>query len=300
MDLRHLRYFIAVAEERSFIVAAEKRLHVAQPSLSRQIRDLELEVGAQLIIRGPRGMDLTASGRVFLDQVKLALAQIDVACDAAKQAGRAAKASFVLGFLTGYELEWLPEVLKLLQHELHNTEIIIHSGSSPELTQALLRGEVDLAFTRPNKDVKDIVFQTLAEEALVLVLPENHPLAKNKEIDIQDIAGETFISVSKSRAPFLRQLIDGYLERSGVRLTPGYDTENLPMAISLVLSTPGVSLLPAYARKLLPPSVVSRPLLGDAPLIELAIAHNKLKMSPLLEYVLSRANELVTREPNSA
>src|ERR1700739_1982784 len=104
MELRHLRYFIAVAEEAGLTLAAERRLHVAQPSLSRQIRDLELEVGAQLLIRGPRGMELTQPGRAFLDHAKLALAQIEVACDAAKRAGQAAKTPFVVGFLTGYEM----------------------------------------------------------------------------------------------------------------------------------------------------------------------------------------------------
>jgi len=292
MDLRHLRYFVAVAEERSFIVAAEKRLHVAQPSLSRQIRDLELEVGAQLLIRGPSGMDLTAPGRVFLDHVKLALDQVEVACESAKRAGRAAKTSFVLGFLTGYELEWLPRVLNVLNSELRNIEIVIHSGSSPELTQALLRGQVDVAFIRPGAEASEIAFQRLAEEELVVILPADNLLSKQSAVRIQDIAGQTLILVSKRKAPFLRSLIDDYLKASDVDVELGYETENLPMALSLVLLTPGVSLLPAYASKLLPPSVISRPLLGDVPLIELCIAYNKLKISPMLEFLLSKVDLL--------
>jgi LysR family transcriptional regulator, hca operon transcriptional activator len=290
MDLRHLRYFVAVAEERSFIVAAEKRLHVAQPSLSRQIRDLELEVGARLLNRGPRGMDLTAPGRVFLDHVKLALDQIEVACESARRAGRTAKTSFVIGFLTGYELEWLPRVLNVLSGELQNAEIVIHSGSSPELTQALLRGQIDVAFIRPGDDAGDVAFRELSREELVVILPAGNPLSKKKAVRIQDIAGQTLIRVSEAKAPFLRSLIDEYLRASGVEVASGYEAENLPMAISLVLLTPGVSLLPAYASKLLPPTVVSRPLLGDAPLIRLCMAYNKLKVSPLLEYLFSKAD----------
>src|SRR5712691_845639 len=101
MEMRHLRYFIAVAEEGNLTLAAERRLHTAQPSLSRQIRDLELEVGAQLLIRGPRGIELTPAGRAFLDHARLALSQVEVAGEAARRASHRAKPSFVMGFLTG-------------------------------------------------------------------------------------------------------------------------------------------------------------------------------------------------------
>src|SRR6059036_1713868 len=100
MELRHLRYFVAVAEEGNLTVAAERRLHTSQPSLSRQIRDLEYEVGAQLMIRSAHGIELTAAGRVFLDHARLALAQVDAAREAARRAAQPAKLSFALGFLT--------------------------------------------------------------------------------------------------------------------------------------------------------------------------------------------------------
>src|SRR5215467_9372680 len=104
MELRHLRYFVAVAEEGSLTNAAERRLHTAQPSLSRQIRDLELEIGVQLLERGARGIALTAAGRVFLDHARLALSQIEAAGDAARRAAQPDQPAFVLGFLTGHEV----------------------------------------------------------------------------------------------------------------------------------------------------------------------------------------------------
>src|SRR5216117_3784829 len=122
MELRHLRFFVAVAEEGSLTVAAERRLHTAQPSLSRQMRDLEYEVGAQLMIRSARGIELTAAGRVFLDHARLALAQVDAAGEAARRAAQPAKPSFALGFLTGKEIDWLPEAIRLLRDELPNIE----------------------------------------------------------------------------------------------------------------------------------------------------------------------------------
>src|SRR5437870_7508934 len=104
MELRHLRYFVAVAEEGSLTVAAERRLHTSQPSLSRQIRDLEYEIGAQLLTRGPRGVELTAAGRAFLDHARLALAQADAASEAARRAAQPARTTFAIGFQTGHEV----------------------------------------------------------------------------------------------------------------------------------------------------------------------------------------------------
>src|SRR4249919_3428730 len=103
MELRHLRYFIAVAEEGSFTQAAEKRLHTAQPSLSRQIRDLETILHVRLIIRGPRGLSLTPAGQIFLEHARLILSQADAAIEAARRAHKPTKTRFTVGFLTGHE-----------------------------------------------------------------------------------------------------------------------------------------------------------------------------------------------------
>src|ERR1700693_2584487 len=109
MELRHLRYFIAVAEAGSLTVAAEKRLHTAQPSLSRQIRDLEYEVGVPLMSRSVHGIELTAAGRAFLDHARLALTQADAAKAAARRAAQPAKATFGPGVLTGQAIDLLRE-----------------------------------------------------------------------------------------------------------------------------------------------------------------------------------------------
>src|SRR5580658_6959258 len=118
MELRHLRYFIAVAEEGSLTVAAEKRLHTAQPSLSRQIRDLEYEVGVPLLSRSVHGVELTPAGRAFLDHARLALTQAEAAGEAARRAAQPAKQIFAMGFLTGQEADWLPRATSVLRDEL--------------------------------------------------------------------------------------------------------------------------------------------------------------------------------------
>jgi len=291
MELRHLRYFIAVAEEGSLTLAAERRLHTAQPSLSRQIRDLEAEVGVQLFARGSRGIELTAAGRVFLDHARLALLQVEAAGEAARRATRPAKPTFVLGFLTGHEVTWLPQALRILRDELPKIEITLSSQQSPELARSLLRGQVDVAFLR-REQVPGLMFKQLTKEKLIVVLSRDHRLAARKAIRPRDIARETFISSTKS-APVLKAVIDDYAAASRITLTPGHEAANLSMVISLVASTGGVSLLPLYAENLLPPSVVSRPLHGEVPTIDLVIGYSKANTSPLLKRFLSKADELL-------
>src|SRR3979490_681025 len=135
MELRHLRFFVAVVEEGSLTTAAELRLHTSQPSLSRQIRDLEYEVGAELLSRSVHGVELTAAGRAFLDHARLALAQVDAAGEAARRAARPAKKTFALGFLTGQEMDWLPEAMRILRDELPSIEVTVCSQYSPALAE---------------------------------------------------------------------------------------------------------------------------------------------------------------------
>src|ERR1700724_3604465 len=244
MELRHLRYFVGVAEEGSRTVAAQQRLHTAQPSLSRQIHDLELELGVQLLIRGPRGVELTASGRVFLDHARIALLQVEAATEAARRAAQPARTSFTIGFLTGYEMDWLPAVMGILRAELPSTEVIIHSQDSPDLAAGLIRGKIDLAFLRPEKQAPGLKFRLLRKDPLIVLMPRDHALAARSSIRPQDISGETFIGVSPIRAPTLWAVVNDYLKPFGVK--PDHQAENLAMGISLVASTGGIGLLPRY------------------------------------------------------
>jgi LysR family hca operon transcriptional activator len=294
MELRHLRYFVAVAEEGSLTNAAERRLHTAQPSLSRQIRDLELEVGVTLLERGARGIALTAAGRTFLDHARLALLQVDAAGEAARRAAQPEKHAFVVGFLAGQELVWLPEVLRILRDEQPDIEITLASQSSPELAGGLMRGKVDVAFLRREKEAPGIAFKALIKEPLVAVLPAGHRLAAQKQVRVQDLVGETYISPTRV-APALKAVIENYAAKSGVVLKPEYDAENISSVLSLVTSTGGVTLMPLYVKLMLPSSVVIRPLQGEAPTIELMLGYSRSNTSALLKRFLARADQLVFR-----
>jgi LysR family transcriptional regulator, hca operon transcriptional activator len=295
MELRHLRYFIAVAEEGSVTVAAQKRLHTAQPSLSRQIHDLELELGVQLLIRGPRGIELTASGRVFLDHARVALLQVEAAGEAARRAAQPGRTSFAIGFLTGYEMDWLPAVMGILRAELPSTEVVIHSQDSPDLAAGLIRGKIDLAFLRPEKQAPGLKFRLLRKDPLIVLMPRDHALAARSSIRPQDISGETFIGVSPIRAPTLWAVINDYVKGAGIAFKPDHQAENIAMAISLVASTGGIGLLPLYAQNLLPKTVISRPIQGAPPMVDLVIGYNEANTSPLLKFLLSKVDELKFR-----
>src|ERR1700693_4972022 len=176
MELRHLRYFVAVAEEGSLTVAAQKRLHAAQPSLSLQIHELELELGVQLLIRGPRGIELTASGRVFLDHARMALLQVEAATEAARRAAQPARTSFAIGFLTGYEMDWIPAVMGILRAEFHSAAGVLHSTDSRDLAAVLMRGKIDLAFLRQEKQAPGLKFRPLRKDPLIVLMPHDHAL----------------------------------------------------------------------------------------------------------------------------
>src|SRR6476661_5934522 len=299
MELRHLRYFVAVAEAGSLTVAAERRLHTSQPSLSRQIRDLEDEVGTPLLTRRARGVDLTPAGRAFLDHARAVLSQVETATEAARRVANPPKPCFVMGFLTGHELTWMPEALRILRDELPNIDVMISSQYSPLLAESLSKGKIDAAFLRKERALPDLAFRLLVKEPLVVILPSDHRLAALKVINPRELAGETFVIVSHT-APVLREVIDDYLKRSGINITPAHQADHVTMGISLIASTGGVGLLPAYAQNFLPPSVTSRPLKGDTPTIDLVLGYKKSNQSPILKLLISRLDELVARASNKA
>jgi LysR family hca operon transcriptional activator len=291
MELRHLRYFVAVVEEGSLTTAAERRLHTSQPSLSRQIRDLEDQVGAELLSRSVQGVELTAAGKAFLDHARLALMQVEAAVEAARRTAQPARKTFSIGFLTGHEMNWLQRAMHMLRDELKNIEVTISSDHSQDLAEALVRGRLDLAFLRVEPGY-DLGYHVVDGEPLIVLLPSDHRLTAKQAIHPRELVGEIFIGGS-NKATVLRAVTEDYLRRSGVNIKLDHGVDNLTMAMSLVASTRGLALMPAYAKNLLPSSVVSRPLQGEAPTIELAIGYSKSNTSPILKLFLSRLDELV-------
>jgi LysR family transcriptional regulator, hca operon transcriptional activator len=186
-------------------------------------------------------------------------------------------------------------VMGILRAELPSTEVTIYSQDSPDLAAELIRGKIDLAFMRPEKQAPGLKFTLLRRDPLIVLMPHDHALAARGFIRPQDLAGQTFIGTSPKAAPTLRAAIDGYIRELGLAIKPDHVAENIAMAISLVASTRGVALLPLYPQNLLPKAVVSRPIRGTPPLIDLVIGYSEANTSSLLKFLLSKIDELKFR-----
>lgn len=181
----------------------------------------------------------------------------------------------------------------MLRDELPNIEIRISSDHSVKLADDLERGELDIAFLRRYQK-PDLEYKLVGTEPLLVFLPSDHRLAGHKAIDPHDLVGETFIGISEIPR-VLRAVVSDYLKRTGIELTPHLEIDNFAMGISLVASTRGVALLPATAANFLTWSVVSRPLKGETPTIDLVVGYHKANASPILKKFLSRIEELTSR-----
>jgi LysR family hca operon transcriptional activator len=291
MELRHLRYFVAVADAGSLTVAAEQKLHTSQPSLSRQIRDLEQEIGVQLLNRSAHGIELTSAGKAFLEHARTALLQAEAAKEAALRAVHLAKPTFALGFLSGSEIGLLPEVNRILHDEFPGIDVRLSSDYSPALARALTRGRLEAAFMRVEEHMGDLASRRVRTDPLMFVLPNGHRLASHEAIAPHEIAGESFLLPSNT-APAVRRVVLEYFSRAGVDLQPEHEVHNVVHAISMIASTHSIMLLPAYTKRFLPESVTIRPVRGEAPALDLIVAYHKANNSPILKLLLSSVGKL--------
>src|SRR6267378_3392210 len=272
----------------------EQAVACQAPGVHLAVHRQQPKVFVLSLTRRARGVDLTPAGRAFLDHARSALSQVEAASEAARRVAGPAKPCFTMGFLTGHELTWMPETLRILRDELPNIDVMISSQYSPLLAEGLSKGKIDAAFLRKERGLPGLAFRLLVKEPLTVILPSDHRLAALKAISPRDLAGETFVIVSRT-APVLRAVIDNYLKRSGINITPAHEADHVTMGISLIMSTRGVGLLPAYTQNFLPASVTSRPLKGESPTVDLVLGYKKSNESPILKLLLSRLDQLVGR-----
>jgi len=187
--------------------------------------------------------------------------------------------------------------MHVLGDQLADIQAVVSSDYSPNLAEALARGRMDLAIMRLEPGY-DLGYQVLDREPLIVLMPSEHRLTAHAAVSAQALVGETFIGGS-DKAGVLRAVTDDYLRRSDVDIKLDHGVDNIAMAISLVASTRGLALMPAYAKNLLPWSVVSRPLEGEAPTIDLAVGYSKSNTSPILKLFLSRVDQLKNRAPQT-
>ncbi|MGY3696617.1 LysR family hca operon transcriptional activator [Bradyrhizobium sp. USDA 3240] len=241
--------------------------------------------------RGAQGIELTAAGKAFLDHARMALLQAEAAKEAALRAAQPPKPVFSLGFLSGAEIDLLPQVSRLLREEFPGIDIRLSSEYSPLLAKALMRRKLDAAFMRADENMEDLAYKRVRTDPLVFVFPSSHRLAARSAVAPEDIAEETFYLPSKS-APAVRRVVLDYFNRAGIDPRPEHEVHNVVHAISMITSTHGVMLLPAYTARYLPDSITTRPVQGEPPTLDLVLAYHKANKSPILKLLLSRVGRL--------
>ena len=278
MELRHLRYFVAVAEELNFTRAAQ-RLHTAQPSLSQQIQDLEQEVGVPLFIRTKRSVKLTAAGTAFLDEARLTLAQSRRAIASARKAAQPGERTLVLGFGPPAEIKLFPGTLTSLRASFPKLRLEFRSMTTLQQREALLHNEIDLAFLRPPIHEPSLEAIPVLREQLVAVLPADHPLAGEGPLDFAELSGYPFIEISPLHSGNLFDLVRGAAQERGVQLNTIQQVVNVLTMLALISLGEGYTLLPDYAESLVFRNVTTRRLTPPAIEADLLMAWRKGELS---------------------
>lgn len=288
MELRHVRYFVALAEELNFTRAAA-RLGIGQPPLSQQIRDLETEIGYPLFLRRPHGAELTEAGRAFLAEARLILEQAERAKEAARRAGGGHVGALRVGFTSSANFHpAVTEAFAVFHWKYPDASLIVEESHSARLAERLLHSELDAAFVRPgNVATEGLDLLALGEEPLILALPAGHRLAAQARVPVAALAGEPFVIFSQGIGRTFLGLIREACAQEGFEPTIGQETPHIVAMINMVAAGLGVAMAPGSIAQLAVRGVVYRPLDGAVPKVPLAIATRAGDASPLVRNFLA-------------
>ena len=283
MELRQLRYFIAVAEQGNFSRAAEK-LHVSQPPLSTQIKQLEQELEVRLLQRGNRGVSLTVAGAVFFEEARAVLARLEHAKAETQRAGRGDIGTLAVGFVSIADYGVLPPALKLFRSALPLVEVQLHELTTDAQVRELRASRLDLGIGLAPVDEPDLAFERLLREELVLAAPSAHPAAKGDgPIDLRQLSKASFIIPPRDIAPGLYDLTLGLCHSFGFAPRITQHARQMQTVIGLVSSGMGFALVPSSVRNLKRAGVRYRQLRGKPALVELGILRLRSSDSLLRE-----------------
>jgi DNA-binding transcriptional LysR family regulator len=285
MELRHLRYFIAVAEELHFGRAAE-RLHMAQPPLSQQIMALEEEIGTPLFLRTKRHVELTAAGDSFLTEARKILAQTDHAIHTARRAGRGESGRLIVGFVNSAVFGESLAIFRLMHRRYPDISLVLQDLTSEEQVEAMKAHQIDVGLIRPPvPDAESLSIRVAWREPVWIALPHGHRLAKQKIIPMRELANESFLMIPRHLAPgFYDQLI-GLCARSGFTPKVGQEAHSMQIIVSLISAGLGISLVPASMENFQRKGVVYRPI-KPATTTDLAVMWRPDDPSPALRSFL--------------
>lgn len=263
MELRHLRYFLVVAEEQHFTRAAE-RLEMQQPPLSHQIRLLEQELGFALFRRHPKGAELTAGGAAFLTEAKAILRSVELAAAKGARAAQGYEGSMAIGFTSSAAAHPLiPAIIRAYRDAYPDVHLDLREGNAAELTEDIEAGKVNLGFLRaPVSQPRGVAFQHLLDEEMLLILPVGHALLGKARatalptISLKALVDEQFILVRRHGAPGMYSMLIEACENAGFTPRIASEVERMLTNISLVAAGAGISVVPASMKDFHRDSVV--------------------------------------------
>lgn len=293
MELRHLRYFIAVAEELNFSRAA-LRLYTAQPSLSQQIKDLEEEIGVKLFNRTKRKVELTEEGNVFLEQARLTIAQADRAVQLTQQAHLSKQRILKIGFLTAAEIRIFPTILPSFRVQYPHFKIEFALLGDAEQHQALKKSELDIIFTRQKVNHKSVIDQVIFKDELSLILPKNHPLAQLETIPLKALETVDFIMPTSPTFLIMNQVVHEFTQQHQIQLNVQQYAKTIIDSLTLINSGTGCSILPKYVDPFSSlPNVTIRPFDTDLPTLDIVMSYRQDDTSTALKCFLDMLNSIL-------
>ncbi|HVH40722.1 MAG TPA: LysR family transcriptional regulator [Labilithrix sp.] len=297
MELRHLRYFVAVAEERHFGRAAE-RVRIAQPPLSRQIQALEEELGVRLFDRSRRKVELTAAGTTLLDHARRVFAAVELATRETLRASRGERGRIAIGYPSSLAYSGLPELLRAFRAKFPEVEVALSELSPQAQIEALKDGRLDVGFVRAPFDDPALASMLVRREPLVVAMPADHPLASRKRIALGLLAEEPFVSFPRSRGPAFFDQLMRLCHDAGFTPRVAQEAQQLDL-VSLVSAGFGVAIVPSSVRHVRRAGVVYRSIIG-APKSDLRIAWKKDSGAPIVRELVEVVRRVGVRRPRSA
>ena len=275
----------------NFTRAAE-RLDTAQPSLSQQIKRLEAYLGAPLLLRNKRHVQLTEAGHVFLAEAQEILTRAEQAVQRTREAGGAQAAELSIAVVPAAEVKVLPRLLPLVRRKMPGLRLILHSLPTSEQKTAFAKGALDVGFLRGPISLPGVIVEPLLEEKLLIGLPSKHPLTAKKKLKVADLNQYPFIMISRKGSPELHDAVVAFCEQSGLRAPVAQRAGNVLGNLSLIRNGVGFGLLPDYVASILPRGVTLRHLnVRPEPAVPLMLARSSRTRSPLLPGFLRLVRE---------
>jgi DNA-binding transcriptional LysR family regulator len=297
MELRHLHYFIAVAEELHFSRAAE-RLHISQPPLSQQILSLEEELGVKLFERTKRHVQLTEAGKVLLERSYLVLAQLEQAIAVTQQIGRGEVGRLAIGFVDSATYTVFPEVLRVFRAQFPAVELRLHEMTTAQQIQALHHKQVDIGIVRSAISEPGVSVECFWPESLVLALPETHPLSAQPKVSLSALANELFIFFPAKMGPIFYEQIMHSCQQAGFRPKVAQEAVQMQTIVGLVAAGLGIAIVPASMQNFHRGGVIYRPLQEQIPQTGLYLTWRQHDASPVINAFLSLARKATQGESN--